>query len=172
VYPSTSPNRPRLFAHLGRKTTEERELTADEIAEQEAQAKKDRIKFHREQVRNGPRKFSYVTSGQQRRFQARGQAAQRRKMNRRYRRDWMRKQAELATLRGHLTILGVIECRNEAVKASGFAPSTVRESCVWAIRKYGERDDEGNIVQSDTLLDDAVAAARKAFLDSHQPVSA
>jgi hypothetical protein len=164
----------RLFAHLGRKTTEERELTADEIAEQEAQAKKDRIKFHREQVRNGPRKFSYVTSGQQRRRAERDRAAQQRKTNRRYRRAWMAKQRELATLRGHLTILGVIECKNEAVKASGFAPSTERESCVWIIRKFGERDRETGqiLIQSDTLLDDAVAAARKAFLDSHQPVSA
>jgi hypothetical protein len=157
----------RLFAHLGGKT-EERELTPDEIAEQEAEAKKERIKFHREHVRNGPRTFAYATSGQQRRFRARGQAAARRKMNKRYRREWMRRQAELATLRGHLTILGVIECRNAAVKAAGFAPSTVQESCVWVIRKYGERDDEGNIVQSDQLLDNAVAAARKAFVDAHE----
>lgn len=153
----------RLLGHL---RTDDRELTPEELEADAAEAKKARIKYHRDNVRNGPVKYRSITIGMQRRAHERSQATQQRKTNRRYRRAWMDQQAKIATLRGHLTILGVIECQHATTT---FTPEQVRESSVWAIRQYGKRDDEGNLVQSDDMLAEAVGAAREAFLQTTRP---
>lgn len=52
----------------------------------------------------GPQRFRTVTNGQLRRAQVRHAAAQKRKVNRRYRRDWMRNERALNTLQQQWTI--------------------------------------------------------------------
>lgn len=148
-----------LFNHLHRDAADSESLSDEEL-------KKQRIQFHRDHVRNGPAKFRSITPGMQRRAAARAQEAATRKTNRRYRRAWMAQQADLATLRGHLTILGIIEC------PAGGTPITAlnqQESLVWVVRKYGERDDEGRIVEGEDMVDKAVANAREAFVQATRP---
>jgi hypothetical protein len=134
-----------------------------EIERLEADAKAERIRFHREKVRNGPVKFTTFTNGQVRRTLQREDETRRRKLNKRHRRDWMAKRAELATLRGHLVIMGVLECRDETTE---FAPHIRQESAVWLVRKFGPRDENGELVKGDTLVVDAVAKARQAFIEA------
>lgn len=151
----------RLLGHL---KTDDRELTPEELEAEAAEAKKARIKYHRDNVRNGPVKYRSITTGMQRRAAERAQDSQARKTNRRYRRAWMAQRAEIATLRGHLIILGVVECKGDTV----FTPEQIRESSVWVIRKYGTRDEEtGELVQHDNLLAESVGKAREAFLQFH-----
>jgi hypothetical protein len=104
-----------MLSHLRPGTHDQPGVYDDgEIEKLEADAKAERIRFHREKVRNGPGKFTTFTNGQVRRTLQREDETRRRKLNKRHRRDWMAKRAELATLRGHLVIMGVLECRDES----------------------------------------------------------
>lgn len=156
----------RVIGHLRPDADSE---NPEELSEEEL--KKQRIKFHRDHVRNGPRFgrgkkgplpiMGTVTPGMQRRANQRAQDARGRKVNRRYRRSWMENQAHVATLRGHLTILGVLECKREGLT---FTEVQQKNSLTWIVEKYGERDEEGGLIFSDFLVSDAVTAARAAFL--------
>lgn len=143
----------RMLSHLRPADSEE------ELSEEEQ--KQLRIQFHRENVRNGPVKSRYATTGQIRRTVDRGRHARGRKTNKRYRQSWMDNQAHLATLRGHLIILGVLECKHESTV---FTEAQRKISMTWAVEKYGERDDEGAIVLGDEMVAKAVANAKAAFL--------
>lgn len=58
---------------------------------------------------HGPQRFRTVTNGQIRRAQARHAASQDRKVNRRYRRQWMANERALSTLRGQLVAVGKLD---------------------------------------------------------------
>ena len=75
----------------------------------EAQAKKDRIAFHRERVRNGPVSFKQVTNGQIRRARLRELQGRTLKARRAQVRDFLSRSREVANLRGHLQAIGVLE---------------------------------------------------------------
>jgi hypothetical protein len=40
---------------------------------------------------------------------------------------------------------------------------------VWLVRKFGPRDENGELVKGDTLVADAVAKARQAFIEAVKP---
>lgn len=151
----------RLLSSLG--TTDEEvpfeELSKEEQAEVLAEEKKQRVKFHRDSVRNGPVKWSHVTTGQQRRRAARDKAALQRKANKRHRRDFFRGQLHLATLRGQLQAIGAVSY------ATDYKPSVKQRIAAgqWLLGAFGERDSEGGLVLHDDALKDAVAAARETY---------
>lgn len=139
---------------LGRmKPASEGEALTDE------ELKAQRIQFHRDHVRNGPQKWRTISTGQQRRQRDRDMKALQKKATRTHRRAWHQRKAEFATLRGHLTILGVLEGHG-----TEFTRQQTQTSLEWVVAKFGERDDDGNLVLNDNLVGDAVEAARAAFL--------
>jgi hypothetical protein len=76
--------------------------------ELELQAKKERIQFHRDHVRNGPANFRHVTSGMQRRAQERDLRRQMKKARRSQVRNYFQTQQLAATVRGQLQLAGLI----------------------------------------------------------------
>jgi hypothetical protein len=146
---------------------DDRDLTPEELDRLDAEARQRRIEITRESVRNGPvswRIGQTEPSGKTRRRKARDKASFERKLNKRHRREFMAKQQQLATLRGHLTILGQVECRN-----ADFAPSELQrqDSAIWVVRNFGKRDEAGEIMPYDDLFADSLHAAREAFLAAH-----
>lgn len=133
---------------------EERDLTEEEIADLEAQAKADRIKFHRTHVRNGPVKFGRAPSAKQERRRA--LARQTKKATRAQRREFIAKVQEHALLRGQLQAVGVIAYETD------YAPSDDARfaAAKWIVQHYGEVTDSG-----DDLLRNAVQAAFDRFSD-------
>lgn len=129
-----------IFANLARNTgadVAEDELTPEELAE----AKR------REQQRinklQGPERVKYLTNGQVRRRHERDEKARNRKLNRRYRRDWMNKQQAVANLDGQVRV----------VNSRPVGDPLRQNALEGLIRRFGVFDDEG------TLLNDPVADA-------------
>ena len=143
-----------MLRHLRPKVESGEDLTPEE-------EKKQRVQWHRDHVRNGPQNWRTLTSGQVRRQHARDAKSRQRKTNKRYRRAWMAQQREIATLRGHLIVLGVLECKHAE---TAFTDAQRQTSLMWVVQKYGLRDDDGRIVADDAMVPDAVTAAREAFL--------
>jgi len=85
--------------------TDDDEQTPEEA---EAEAKKARIQFHRDHVRNGPAKFGGPTSGQVRRTKARATRASIKHNRRRQVKEYLAQQRFIATLRGNLQAAGVL----------------------------------------------------------------
>jgi hypothetical protein len=81
------------------------DLTPEEA---EAAAKKARIAFHRDSVRNGPVKFRYMTNGQVRRAEERARKRNAKKAFRGEVRSHFEKLRIAAGLRGHLQAVGLI----------------------------------------------------------------
>lgn len=86
---------------------------ADEIVEMtteeaKAQAKAERIEFHRNKVRNGPVNWKSMTNGQVRRAQKREMDRQTKKAWRAEKRSYFERQRVAAYLRGHLQTVGLI----------------------------------------------------------------
>lgn len=72
----------------------------------EVESKRERIDFHRRQVRNGPVNFKGETAGQARRRAARQYASTLRKERKRRWSDFKDQQLGIAVLRGHLQAVG------------------------------------------------------------------
>lgn len=83
----------------------EDELTEEELVEADAKSKAERIAWHRDNVRNGPRSFGHLTEGRHRSRASRGEKARLRKANKANRADWMRANRQLSTLRGQLEVV-------------------------------------------------------------------
>lgn len=84
-------------------TSPEEALEIDEAAE-----KRERIKFHRQSVRNGPVNFRTPTNGQLRRAAKRDLARETKKARRRQVRKHFDERYEQAVLRAHLQHAGVL----------------------------------------------------------------
>lgn len=159
----------RVLSHLHTDATDQEGLSDEEL-------KKGRIQFHRDHVRNGPSfgrggnkildPLRSVSPGEQRRANARHALARGRKTNRRYRKSWMDGRGKLATLRGHLIILGVLECKLEGTT---FTEIQRRNSGVWVVEHFGVRDEDNDIVTDDDMLAKAVANATEAFVQQTRP---
>ena len=81
------------------------------IEEQErilAEEKAERVKWHREHVRNGPVKMRHISAGRLESMKRRGAKVHNRKANKAFRRDFMRVQQDLARLRGQLEVVGAL----------------------------------------------------------------
>lgn len=122
----------------------------------EAQDKKDRIKFHRANVRNGPTNFKTQTNGQVRR--ARHRALDRGTKN--ARRDQVRNYLETrklsAVVRTHLRLAGVLPYTTFRGDLDRKQQVT---SVVWLVRRF--TDGPTSFRRDDVLL--ALAAALKFY---------
>ena len=112
---------------------------ADEAAEPtEAELKAERILFHREKVRNGPVSFRSVTNGQIRRAKERAEKREAKRNFKREVRQHLEQLRAAATLRGQLTVAGVIPTVQE------FDLKRQVDATVWIVRRFGvsvERTD-------------------------------
>lgn len=130
--------------------------TVEEI--DEAQAKKDRIAYHRDHVRNGPVKHRSITSGQERRARQRRLERQTRKARKAQVRLYLAQQREAATLRGHLQAAGVQAYAGEHV-ATG---EQALRSIVWIVRHYADDsavDENGRVEVTHEVVVGALTAA-------------
>lgn len=100
----------RFLPKFGRTVDKVEEAPTEHLERLETE-KRERVKFHRDHVRNGPAKTRRVTNGQVRRSMLREQKTKLRKQNRNNRRDFMRAQHDLAILRGQLTCVGALGTR-------------------------------------------------------------
>lgn len=80
-------------------------LTDEELA---AQEKSERIAHHREKVRNGPVKFTFMTAGQVRRAEARARKTAQGKVWRKQVRDHFANKRTASFVRAHLQKVGLV----------------------------------------------------------------
>lgn len=130
--------------------------TPEEIEAEEKQARKD---WHRRNVRNGPARFTHISAGRQASKQRRMQEAFTRRANVKHRRRWMKQQHQVAILRGQLQAIGAVPY------ATDHTPTTKArlDAGTWIIQRFGERNDEGDLVYHDDMLEEAVKAALEAY---------
>lgn len=131
----------------------------DEPEMTEAEAKSERMRFHREKVRNGPASFRTMSNGQIRRAQKRMEASRVRKARRRQIRSYLTQQNEAAALRGNLQAAGVIAYVHEGTT---MAPEAALQSIVWIVKRFAEGDESGRVeVTSDTVTKALTAALNR-----------
>lgn len=136
---------------------EEAELTPEEQA---AEAKKQRIAFHRAHVRNGPAKFAHQSSGQVRRESKRALARGTRKARRAQIRDYFARERKAAVLGAHLRAVGVLDYSGSGKVVHDQA---VR-SLVWLVERFADGED-GQVL---TLDSRTVSAALTNALNTWQ----
>ncbi len=130
----------RLFGN-----TRDEDLTDEELDQIALDEKKDRARFHREKVANGPVKFTSVSNGQVRRGDARRRKAQARKANRRHRRDWMISRQKHAALRGQLIMTGALP--GSSGLPVGTSPETTAYFSRMLTARYGSVEQALGIYQ-------------------------
>lgn len=91
---------PGLSDHAGGGTVD--------VESDEFEAKRERIDFHRRQVRNGPTSFKYQTAGQVKRARHRALRRDTKRARRGQVRRFLVSQREIAVLRGQLQAVGVL----------------------------------------------------------------
>lgn len=128
----------------------------DDTVAAEAEAKAERIKFHRERVRNGPTKFRTVTNGQVRRARDRAIAAEMRRTHRKQVRAYFDTQKEASVLRGHLQALGALSYSDTLRPID---PVKADRSARWVIQRFAKANDEGQIEVTRQVVLDAITAA-------------
>lgn len=108
----------------------------------EAGSKAERIKFHRNHVRNGPANFKGLTSGQERRARQRALNAMTRKARRKQIRDYFATTRKAAVVHGYLQGAGVISYAGGQAPTHEHAVRAVR----WILERFGKVDVEGNLL--------------------------
>lgn len=133
---------------------EEQEILANERAE--------RIRFHREKVRNGPVNYGFTTAGQQRRALARAKKSHDRKTNKAYRRSFITNLRAVAVLRGQLQTIGALPFITE------HKPTTQQRlrAGSWLVQRFAPRDDAGELLLGDDTVVEAVKAAKRTYLEA------
>lgn len=108
----------------------------EQIAEDEAQAKAERIKFHRIHVRNGPTNFKDQTNGQVKRARVRALARETKRARRIQVRNHRRTQQYAATVRGQLQLAGALPYLD------GRALDPVRQvkAVAWLVQRFGAEE--------------------------------
>ena len=112
------------------------EETLDEVAIA-LKEKRERIEFHRHQVRNGPANWRTQSSGQVKRAKVRALAGRTRKARRAQIRDFHAQQREHATLRGHLQAIGVVAYETDFVPTAEARFQSAR----WIVNNHSEAAD-------------------------------
>lgn len=137
--------------------SDERELTEDEVA---AQEKTERVKFHREQVRNGPVKFRSVSAGQIRRARQRAMDRDIRRNYRREVRNHFERQRVAATLRPHLQAVGLAPTWDDR----DFPLEDQIISTAWIAQRYGRETTVDGVGTGHVsfLREDIIAALETA----------
>lgn len=140
--------------------------TEEEAAEiDEAQAKKDRIAFHRDHVRNGPSNFKTVTNGQVKRAKVRALKAETKKARRRQVRAYLANQRQAATVRGHLQAAGVLPFFTEDYTAT---PEQALRSIMWIVARFApaQANGSGEVEVTNGLVAEALTAALNFWQDA------
>lgn len=110
----------------------------------EKREKAERVKFHRDHVRNGPRSFGTVTSGQFRRRLGREQKARLKKARRDQVRTYFETQRKIAVIRGHLQSAGVLESGLGGypdIAGNEFVANRAAHSYHWLVDNFWEWED-------------------------------
>lgn len=134
------------------------ELTPEQVAEQE---KAERKSFHRDKVRNGPVRFTFMTSGQMRRAKARDEARAAKKRWRKQKQNFFANQRAAAILRPHLQVVGLIPF------IDGHTASETEQivSTAWIVQRYGSEDKarpgHASFLRADVLA--ALSGAAKFY---------
>lgn len=134
---------------------------ADPTADEALEAKKARIQFHRDHVRNGPAKFSPPTSGQVRRAEKRAMDRKLKNAHRKQVRAYFAARREGATLRGHLDSVGVLTALLD-LPPRALNPHSAYVSTVWLIRHFADQsqaDERGAVQVSEELVRDSFRSA-------------
>lgn len=148
--------------HLGKDDEEREELTDEEL-------KKQRIKFHRERVRNGPVKFRTMTTGQVRREQKRELDRRTKKARRKQVRDYRRRIVEATTIHAMLQAAGVVSYVDPNRKA---APGDAANAIVWLIKRFAKPNKEGNVeVTREVVIDSLTRGLQTWQAITGQPVT-
>lgn len=117
------------------------DATEEEVAEyDEAQARLDRIAFHRDHVRNGPANFKQPTNGQVKRAKKRALARDTKKARRQAIRKYHADQREGATLRAHLQGAGVLPYFGEQAPT----PRQAVQSVSWLVSRFAPAPADGS----------------------------
>lgn len=146
-----------LSTQLGKALNDEEpidERTDEEIA---ADEKRERIRFHREKVRNGPVKFSQPTSGQQRRAMVRATNSMQRKGYRRQVKAYFAAQRELMSLRPRLQAAGILPITVALPAARTYS------AIVDLISSFAEPDENGQVEVTEVVVRDALRSALNRY---------
>lgn len=112
----------------------------EEAEKTEKELKAERVKFHREHVRNGPVKFPHVTNGQIRRFEARTVRRQQKKAYRGQVKTYFKQQRLAATVRAHLQAAGVLPYFGAHAATAEQAAYSVQ----WLVARYAPAPEDGS----------------------------
>lgn len=134
------------------KDQDARDLDDDE----EAEAKRERIQFHRDHVRNGPVKFNPPTSGQLRRERQRAVARSTKKARRKQVRDYFDGLRESSRLRAKLQSAGVIPFALPETEVSDRAR---QDAIVWIVERFAQGEGGQQIEVTETVVRDALQLA-------------
>lgn len=133
------------------------------------QAKADRIKFHRDHVRNGPVKFKSPTSGQQRRAHDRAIARNIKRTHKAQVRQFFADQRQASIVRGKLDVvgIGVADSQGDPYLVNRlFTQEKTVQAARWLITYFAHAEVGDTIeVNEKVMLDsfrDALNFARKA----------
>lgn len=126
-------------------TEEQSELSPEE-------AKKQRIQFHRDHVRNGPSNFKTVTNGQQKRAHVRALNRRTRKARRAQVRQHFSNMAEASVLRGHLQATGIAPY---ALASTKIDPQRALGSVIWIVQRFADDglvNDDGQVEVTEAVV--------------------
>lgn len=115
-----------------------KELTLEDIEQIEADDKAERVKFHHNQVRNGPVNFVSQSAGQVRRASSRALKGRTKRARRKQVGTYFDQVREVATLRGNLQAVGVIAYVNPSRKLD---PVAAHNATVWLLNNYAPAGD-------------------------------
>lgn len=153
-----------LFAGIFDGTHDEQVAAAGGDLEREAEAKRERIEFHRARVRNGPVQFARGTHpARRKRIDARSH--QRKARNHRVR-TFLHNQMELAVLRGHLQAVGALPYADHSFRPG---QGVVEASVQHFLRRAGIDRKAAAELNGPVLLDKLRAqidADRKFYLEA------
>lgn len=110
-------------------------------ADDEVQAKKDRIAFHRNHVRNGPTNFKSVSSGQERRANKRALNRRTKRARRSQIKMYFETQRLAASVRGHLQLAGALPF----VVPTELNPYFQVSSTAWIVQRFGAELEDGTV---------------------------
>lgn len=142
-------------------------LTADAEPEEvsEEDAKRERIDFHRRNVRNGPTSFKTITAGQERRARKRALKREQRQALRRRVRQHHAGLREAANLRGHLQSAGVLPFFSDDFTVS---PAAQVRSVTWIVQRFTPEsfaDEDGRFEVTGKVVEAALRGALNRYQD-------
>ena len=117
--------------------------------------RRERIDWHRRNVRTGPANFKTISAGRQASREGRRREAAFKRNAAKHRRAWMKQEQERARLRGVLEVTGRVPTATRSAKPS---PDLIRNAIVGAALKYGE-----STPRTDRFIDDALDAAEARY---------